>query len=154
ERGRPARRGRRGRREDDRRGGRQRGRDLPLPDGGRMNRQTMHGLPSRRPMTTAATLLAGTLLAGAAVPAGAAAQDAYLNIRPSVRTDGDVAFGARWEAGIEPERRVTTALSFPREAWWRLNGAGAWLSEAAANTEPVVRADGEAGLLLLLLKQR
>lgn len=118
-----------------------------------MSGRTMRGLRSRRP-AAAAALLAGTLLAGAAAPARAAAQSAHLNIRPSVRTDGDVAFGARWEAGIEPERRVTTALSFPREAWWRLNGAGAWLSEAAANTEPVVRADGEAGLLLLLLKQR
>ncbi|HEY8469799.1 MAG TPA: hypothetical protein VIL18_09155 [Longimicrobiales bacterium] len=116
-----------------------------------MSERTMRRLPLLRP--AAAMLLAATLLAVAA-PARAAAQQAHVNIRPAVRTDGDFAFGARWDAGLEAERRDRPALSFPREAWWRLNGTGAWLSEAEANTEPVVRADGEAGLLLLLLKQR
>jgi hypothetical protein len=112
-----------------------------------------HPCTTRATGRTAALVLLMTALA---IPGGRTSAQASLDVRPVVsRTeDREFSLGARWEGSVEPGARTTLALSFPRELWWGARGSGAWLSKAGAETEPLVDAEGEVGLQVLLLRQR
>ncbi len=103
-----------------------------------------------------AVLLAACLAVLTVASAHAQSSARWINVRPSlvVGEDGEVAFGARWQGGIEPGERSTLALSFPRELWWGARGEGAWASKAGATPEPLVDGEAEFGMQVLLLRQR
>lgn len=104
----------------------------------------------KNPMPRNLTIL---LIWLAAAPA-AVAQDAYFSIRPGLISADEMTLGARWELGVEPTMSTALDLSFPREWWFSARGRGAATAAASQNPEPLLDAAAEAGLQILLMRQR
>jgi len=102
-----------------------------------------------------AVATAVALLIVASSPPRRVDAQATFDVKPllSRNEQGDITFGARWAATVEPTTETKLALSYPRETWWGARGEGAWLSSAAGSAEPLVDASAEFGLQVLLLKQ-
>lgn len=109
----------------------------------------------RAPIQGHAVAVAAAAILLAVSSARAVRAQGGLEVKPVLSRNGagDITAGVRWAAEVEPGGKTTLALSWPRELWWGARAEGAWLPTSARSPEPLIDADAEFGLQVLILKQ-